>query len=326
MVISQLRSAAIVDQLTELADRPKVVYRVAGDNYLLVEYGEMKLDLYFTFRVYALNQEIKKRKINGLIETAPGVRSLLIHYDCLTLPLQELIAQLKESEENIPDLKKLTIPSRFVNLPIAYHDRWTREAMARYMKTVRAEAPNLPDNVEFVARCNGLKSVKEVKEYNSATQHLVIGLGDVYLGAPCAVPLDPRYRLIVPKYNPARMWTPEGAVGIGGAYICIYPMESPGGYQLIGRSVQIWDAEQKHPAFREAPWLLRPFDRIQFTHVTKDELEEIRREIVEGTYRFKINPYEVFNVKGYFDFLGSIREEVDAFRRRQQEASKDIIM
>ena len=55
---------------------------------------------------------------------------------------------------------------------------------------------------------------------------------DVYLGAPCAVPVDPRHRLVVPKYNPARTVTPEGAVGIGGAYMCIYPMESPGGYQL----------------------------------------------------------------------------------------------
>ena len=55
----------------------------------------------------------------------------------------------------------------------------------------------------------------------------------MYLGAPCAVPVDPRHRLVVPKYNPARTVTPEGAVGIGGAYMCIYPMESPGGYQLV---------------------------------------------------------------------------------------------
>ena len=45
--------------------------------------------------------------------------------------------------------------------------------------------------------------------------------------------MDPRHRLVVPKYNPARTVTPEGAIGIGGAYMCIYPMESPGGYQLV---------------------------------------------------------------------------------------------
>ena len=58
--------------------------------------------------------------------------------------------------------------------------------------------------------------------------YLVLGLGDVYLGAPVATPLDPRHRLVTTKYNPARTWTPENAVGIGGAYLCIYGMEGPG--------------------------------------------------------------------------------------------------
>jgi hypothetical protein len=55
-----------------------------------------------------------------------------------------------------------------------------------------------------------------------------MGLGDVYLGAPVATPLDPRHRMVTTKYNPARTWTPENAVGIGGAYLCIYGMEGPG--------------------------------------------------------------------------------------------------
>ena len=71
--------------------------------------------------------------------------------------------------------------------------------------------------------------------------YLVLGLGDVYLGAPVATPLDPRHRLVTTKYNPARTWTPENAVGIGGAYLCIYGMEGPGGYQFVGRTVQMWN-------------------------------------------------------------------------------------
>ena len=58
--------------------------------------------------------------------------------------------------------------------------------------------------------------------------------GDVYLGAPVAVPLDPRHRLVTTKYNPARTWTPANAVGIGGAFLCVYGIEGPGGYQLSG--------------------------------------------------------------------------------------------
>ena len=72
-------------------------------------------------------------------------------------------------------------------------------------------------------------------------QYLVLGLGDVYLGAPVATPLDPRHRLVTTKYNPARTWTPENAVGIGGAYLCIYGMEGPGGYQFVGRTTQVWN-------------------------------------------------------------------------------------
>ncbi len=71
--------------------------------------------------------------------------------------------------------------------------------------------------------------------------YLVLGLGDVYLGAPVATPLDPRHRLVTTKYNPARTWTPENAVGIGGAYLCVYGMEGPGGYQFVGRTVQMWN-------------------------------------------------------------------------------------
>ena len=66
--------------------------------------------------------------------------------------------------------------------------------------------------------------------------YMVMGLGDVYLGAPCAVPVDPRHRLVVPKYNPARTYTPEGAVGIGGAYMCIV---SAAGLSAVPRTVLV---------------------------------------------------------------------------------------
>jgi urea carboxylase len=73
-----------------------------------------------------------------------------------------------------------------------------------------------------VAANNGLEGpdpVAAVRDVVMAASYMVLGLGDVYLGAPCAVPVDPRHRLVVPKYNPARTYTPEGAVGIGGSYV-----------------------------------------------------------------------------------------------------------
>ena len=95
--------------------------------------------------------------------------------------------------------------------------------------------------------------------------YLVLGLGDVYLGAPVATPLDPRHRLVTTKYNPARTWTPENAVGIGGAYLCVYGMEGPGGYQFVGRTCQMWNRFHETAEFpRGTPWLLRFFDQIRF--------------------------------------------------------------
>jgi urea carboxylase len=110
-----------------------------------------------------------------------------------------------------------------------------------------------------------------------------MGLGDVYLGAPVATPVDPRHRLVTTKYNPARTWTPPNVVGIGGAYMCIYGMEDPGGYQLFGRTIQVWNTWRQTDAFTEGkPWLLRFFDQIRFFPVSAEELTEWRRDFPLG--------------------------------------------
>jgi len=318
--MTQPVSEAVIDVIPGRPGQPQVVYRLAGDAYLLVEYGEMVLDLNLRFRVHSLEQAIMRIYIEGLLETVPGVRSLLIKYNGLQLTLRRLLDTLKSIEKNLPPIEEVEVPSRVIHLPIAFHDRWTRGAIVKYIQSVRAEAPYLPDNVEFVARCNGLENIDQVVTYLQATQHLVIGLGDVYLGAPCAIPLDPRYRLVVPKYNPARMYTPEGAVGIGGSYICIYPMESPGGYQLVGRTLPIWNTWQTTPAFAEAPWLLRFFDRIQFKLVSEAELAKAREALLNGNYALQIE-HEIFSIRKYNEFINSIRDEAEAFKARQQDAA-----
>jgi len=313
-------SDAIADLILEGPEQPQVVYRLSGDAYLLVEYGEMILDLNLRCRVHLLEQALKGMRIKGLMETIPGVLSLLIKYNGCELPLAKLIETLKFLEKDLPSPEAVEIPSRMITLPIACHDRWTREGMDKYSATVRAEAPYLPDNVEFVARCNGLEKVEQVDAYLAATEHLVIGLGDVYLGAPCAVPMDPRYRLVAPKYNPARMYTPEGAVGIGGAYICIYPMESPGGYQLVGRTLPIWNTYQTSAYFAEAPWLLRFFDRIKFEPVSERELEKSRDSMSKGEYPLQVKEGS-FSLKKYNIFCDSVQKKADALKIRQREAA-----
>ena len=130
--------------------------------------------------------------------------------------------------------------------------------MRKYQELVRPNAPWCPTNIEFIRRINGLDRTTTVQRHRLRCSYLVLGLGDVYLGAPVATPVDPRHRLVTTKYNPARTWTPENAVGIGGAYMCIYGMEGPGGYQLFGRTIQMWNTWRTTPAFEPGkPWLLR---------------------------------------------------------------------
>src|SRR5690606_32602840 len=143
----------------------------------------------------------------------------------------------------------------------------------------------------------------EVRRIFFDTSYLVMGLGDVYLGAPCAVPLDPRHRLLTSKYNPARTFTAEGTVGIGGVYMCIYGMDSPGGYQLVGRTVPIWNKFLKNPVFHAGePWLLRFFDQVRFHPVGEAELERLRDDFREGRAVVQIEE-EVFDYAAYQQFL-----------------------
>ncbi len=319
------RSDAVISMIEEGPNQPMVVYRMAGSDYILLEYGEVILDLNLRVRLYLLEQAIKSMQIEGVLELTPGLRSILIHYDGLKLELNRLIGILKTIEKTLPNPEEVEIPSRKIKLPIAFHDKWTKESVERYMNLIRETGPYLPDNIEFVARANGLSGIDEVRKYFLATEYLVIGLGDVYLGAPCAVPLDPRYRMVVPKYNPARTWTAEGSVGLGGAFLCIYPMESPGGYQLVGRTLPIWNTWQSGKAFKESPWLLRFFDRIKFELVNEDELEDVRNKALSNEYEFNIEE-GVFNIKEYNQFLDSVKEEADAFKERREKAIKEAII
>jgi urea carboxylase len=298
---------------------PAVVCRADGDNCLLVEYGPNLLDLNLRFRVHALEQKLREMNLPGIIDVTPGVRSLHIHYDS-RVAREALLEALKECERRIPDLDNLTVPSRVVYLPLSWDDPATQLAIRKYTQGVRPDAPWCPSNIEFIRRINGLESIDEVHRIVFGASYLVLGLGDVYLGAPVATPVDPRHRLVTTKYNPARTWTPENAVGIGGAYLCVYGMEGPGGYQFVGRTVQMWNTFRSTKEFPPGtPWLLRFFDQLRFFPVSAAELLEIRDAFPHGQYSLRIEPTE-FRLRDYHAFLKSIHADAAEFKTRQQQA------
>jgi urea carboxylase len=178
----------------------------------------------------------------------------------------------------------------------------------------------LPSNTEFMRRINGLDNVEQVRQIIFDTSYMVLGLGDVYLGAPCAVPVDPRHRLLTSKYNPARTYTAEGTVGIGGVYMCIYGMDSPGGYQLVGRTLPIWNKFLKNPVFDKGePWLLKFFDRVRYYEVSEEELTAQREAFREGRLAIRVEE-EDFSLAEHEQFLEENAESIAAFKAKQQEA------
>jgi urea carboxylase len=315
-------TSAVIAKVAASEAGEDVVYRRDGDEYLLVEYGPPSLDVGLRLRAHALMQALERRNEPGIVDLTPGIRSLHIHHDPAVLPGRKLLPLLRGLERDLPRLDEIEIPTRVVHLPLSWEDPATLVAIEKYTRSVRADAPWCPSNIEFIRRINGLPSVDDVKRIVFDASYLVLGLGDVYLGAPVATPVDPRHRLVTTKYNPARTWTPENAVGIGGAYLCVYGMEGPGGYQFVGRTLQMWNTygTASPRDFRDGkPYLLRFFDELRFDPVEADELLALRRAFPFGKAHVRIEESS-FRYDRYRAWLAENAASIGAFKEVQQAA------
>ncbi|PWC99422.1 urea carboxylase [Pseudomonas amygdali] len=297
----------------------RLVARLSGDTHLLLEIGAPELDLVLRLRGHALMLALEAKQLEGVIDLTPGIRSLQVHYRPEQLPLRQLLDIVAGEWDAVCAAKDLQVASRIVHLPLSWDDPACQLAIEKYMTTVRKDAPWCPSNLEFIRRINDLPNLDEVQRTVFDASYLVMGLGDVYLGAPVATPLDPRHRLVTTKYNPARTWTAENSVGIGGAYMCVYGMEGPGGYQFVGRTLQMWNRYRDVAAFEGKPWLLRFFDQIRFYPVSADELLRIRRDFPLGRFDLNIE-HSTLNMADYQAFLTREAEGITAFRAQQQSA------
>jgi urea carboxylase len=303
-----------------LSAKDDIVIRRAGDEDILVEFGAMKLDFELRLRVQALRDALGAAAIPGIIDLTPGIRSLQIHFDVTRISRDAVMEAVNDILPTLPAAEDMVVKSRILHLPLAWNGADIQLAMRKYMETTRPNAPWCPDNIEFIRRINGLPSIEAVKEIIFDASYVVLGLGDVYLGAPVATPYDPRHRLVTTKYNPARPWTPQNAVGIGGAYMCIYGMEGPGGYQLFGRTIQVWNTYRETPPFEPGhPWLLRHFDQIKFFEVTEAELDDARAKFLHGKYELRIEE-TTFSLGEYKAFCAAHAASIDIFQTTQRAA------
>ena len=274
-------------------EQPK--YSPGGDRYMLIEFGdEMNLDL--NFMGQGLMVALEENPVAGVIETAPCFATMLVHYDPEIISYDDLKREVSTMIGSLGGSDDIEMDSRLFYFQTLYLDPWSAECINDYREKIN---PDKEQDPEFITRVNGLEDVAQFVRVHSGTEYWAASLG-FWPGLPFMMPLDPRCRLTVPKYNPPRTWTPQGTLGMGGMSSSIYPVATPGGYQLFGRTpVPIWDRDKRFEEFEGELCIFRPGDRLKYVPCTMEEYEESDRKVQDGTYRYNSVEYQRFSVRNY---------------------------
>lgn len=274
-------------------DEPR--FLPGGDCFIEIEFGD-ELNLELNFKAQELGQAIVEHGIKGVIECMPAFSASLVHYDPDVISYTDLKTELSRLLASVATTDEVELNSRLIYMPAVYLDPWSSSAIDQYLEKINPDKERDP---EFVAKLNDLEDVQQLVRVHSGTEYWVAALG-FWPGTPFMMPLDPRCRLFAPKYNPPRTFTHKGTIGMGGGATAIYPVDGPGGYQIFARTpVPIWDMQQRLKPFKEAPYLLRPTDRLKFVHITLEEFAEIERKCEEGTYEMNVVGYQKISLASY---------------------------
>lgn len=312
----------------EQGNQPAVTYRQGGDDHLIIEYGHENFDLNYRCRVTVLESHIRGTSTpswlkDHLTTTMGCCTSLLLFYDGSALPRAKLLPYLQSLEDQLGDLSAAKLPCRRFRLPLSFESAAQREATARYMETQRPHAPYLPDNLAFVARNNGIEPADLKRIYLTGT-HVAVEVG-FFCGNTVCLPADPRMRLNCPKMNPSRVYTPEGTVSWGGSCMSLYPVDSPGGYQMTGRTVPCFDALGWKKGFeRSRPWLYRDFDLLTYYEVSEAEMEDLLQKFRAGVYEWEWEEV-VFDMAEHNKLLQDTKDEVKKIREKQAIAQAEMV-
>jgi len=266
----------------------------AGDRFLLIELGdEMSLELNFVAQ--GLAAAVAESPPRGVIETSPAYASLLIHYEPDEVGYDCLKEEMAERARSLGSSDDVELNSRLFYFPTAYLDPWSREAVDLYIEQIARKTRD----PELLVQSNGLDDVNQLVRVHSGSEYWVAAVG-WWPGVPFMMPLDPRCRLVAPRYNPPRLWTKKGTVGVGGGTTGIYPEDLPGGIQIFARiPVPIWDPKKRFSVFERSICLLKPGDRVKFVPCTLEEFEAAERKIEDGSYVFNVVEYQKFSVPNY---------------------------
>ncbi len=221
-------------------------YLPSGDTALVVEFGD-RIDRAINDRVVALDDAVHEAAIDGVVETVPTYCSLMIHYDPLRIGAAELIARI-DAFGSRP--AKARAGGRAWRVPVCYRGR------------------HAPDLAEVAAR-TGLSPDEVVALHSGTAYHVyMIGFlpGFAYMG-------DVPERLSLPRRDNPRTTVPAGSVGIALAMTGIYPLESPGGWHLLGKTpIRLSDLAWPQPALFSAG------DTVEFVPIDEPKFDRLRRD------------------------------------------------
>ncbi|KAI1385920.1 AHS2-domain-containing protein [Hypoxylon trugodes] len=316
---------AILQVIPSSNGGPTLTLRQGGDRFIIIN-----VDI--PSKKVGLDTSVASNNLARAIQSAntPGtyvhinINSVMVEYEPEKIAQSDVVLLIKDAHQRSSSVDEPLVARRFI-LPIVFDHPSINEAALRYTTMQRDKAVYVPDNVTYVQENNGLASRDDVFSILRKTRFLVITVGFM-TGLPLLWPLDPLARLTSQKYNPTRISTPPGTVGLGGGLFCVYPADQPGGYMMLARSIPVWDIYALRPGFREAkPWLCEPFDLIEFQEVSLDEYTDILRRFEAGTYEIQIEETK-FNVR---DELAKEHEagnlpNVVEFRKKQIEAEEQM--
>ncbi|KAF4121458.1 urea carboxylase [Geosmithia morbida] len=305
----------VVEASAGTPPRPKVTYRQGGDRYLLIEFGEQVTDVAILARIRLFLDRLRSEPKLTLL--TPHVGSVMIEYDPLEITQGSLLKLVDGIEGSVETRLDISIPCREIRLPLVMDHPAVQECIRKYIATTRSKAAYLPDNLDFIRKCNGLASKRDAFEMLTKTEYLVAAVGFL-CGAPMLFPLSPK-KLLCPKYNPTRVSTPGGTLGLGGTILAAYPCEQPGGYMMAARTLELWDPYGTKPGFtQERPWLFEAFDRVKFHEVSVDEYDAIMLDFSAGKHQWDISPSTFDLGKAYEIFQKSQTDpDVISYKDRQ---------
>ncbi|KAI5920351.1 urea carboxylase [Camillea tinctor] len=298
----------------------KLTIRQGADRFVIVDIGTQVASLATSIRANLLARALSRTGDAGIFVQV-NISSIMIEYSPEHITQDSVISLIEKARDAV-DHQHGSIPSRELRLPIVFNHPTIQEAQDRYAATQRAGAAYLPDNVTYIQENNGLPRRDSVFDILRRTRFVVVAVGFMS-GLPILLPLDPLSRLVAQKYNPSRVFTPKGTIGLGGSLFCIYPDDHPGGYMLVAKTLAVWDTYGLKPNFANGnPWLCEPFDIVTFYEVDVPTFDTLEKQFDAGIYQIETSGI-LFDVQAELDHetISLATTDVLEFQKHQNAAA-----